>query len=159
MRGKHIGELYAVLSDGDDGEGCTVGQLWLALKQFRLSREWRAAPEGGEELRSFLLRFQWRNMRQGLRFGQGSGGCLVGWGGVFKCRSFERSWARHTRSGRQFFVSDDGEDVGSKRARDDMIIIATSPRRAKSSLESQNKEERDTGEQGAANAKRICASL
>jgi hypothetical protein len=40
-----------------------------------------------------------------------------------------------------------------------MIIIATSPRRAKSSLESQNKEERDTGEQGAANAKRICASL
>jgi len=81
MRGKHIGELYAVLSDGDDGEGCTVGQLWLALKQFRLSREWRAAPEGGEELRSFLLRFQWRNMRQGLRFGQGSGGCLVGWGG------------------------------------------------------------------------------
>jgi hypothetical protein len=85
-------------------------------------------------------------------------GAWLGGGG---CSSAVVSSAhgRDTRSGRQFFVSDDGEDVGSKRARDDMIIIATSPRRAKSSLESRNKEERDTGEQGAANAKRICASL
>jgi hypothetical protein len=157
--GKHIGELLAVLSDGDDGEGCTVGQLWLALQQFRLSREWRAAPEGGEELRSFLLRFQWRNMRQGLMFGQGSGGCLGGWVGGSSA-VVSSAHGRDTREAEgSVVVSDDGEDVGGKRARgDDIVIIATSGGRVESSPESRNKEERATGEQEAASAKRICAS-
>jgi hypothetical protein len=44
------GELYGVMCDGDDGEGCTVRQLWLALEQFRLSRESRFAPVGGTGL-------------------------------------------------------------------------------------------------------------
>ena len=156
--GKHIGELYAVLSDGNDGEGCTVGQLWLALQQFRLSREWRAAPEGGEELRSFLLRFQWRNMRQGLRFGQDSCGCLGAWvGGSSAVVSSAHGRDAHEADG-SVVVSDDGDDVGSKRARDDIVIIATSPCRAESSPESRFKEERGTGEQEAASAKRMCAS-
>ena len=158
--GQHIGELHAVLSDGDHGEGCTVGQLCLALQQFRLSREWRAGPDGGEELRSFLLHFQWRNLRQGLGFGQGFGGG-GGWGagGSSAVVSSDHGRDTHEAEG-SVVVSDDGEDVGSKRARDDVVIINNiSPRRAESSPENQNKEERDTGQQVAASAKRMCASL
>lgn len=57
---EQILELFGVLCDGDDGEGCTVGQVWQALEQFRLSRDQLAAPKGGQELMQYLLKFKWR---------------------------------------------------------------------------------------------------
>jgi hypothetical protein len=56
-----IDELYGVLCDGDEGEGCTVAQVWRALQQFKLIGDKQvAAPWGGYQLRTFLLEYRWR---------------------------------------------------------------------------------------------------
>ena len=60
---KQITELYGALFDGDDGEGCTVAQVWLALENFRLSKERLSAPRGGEELFDFLINYKWSRRR------------------------------------------------------------------------------------------------
>ena len=163
---KNIGELYGVMCDGDDGEGCTVRQLWLALEQFRLSRESRSAPVGGEELRSFLLGLQWSNLRPG--HGQGSGAGVGG--GSSAMVSSAHGQERRVAHG-SIVVSDDeevdrGVDEGpdcvvSKRARGE---IATSPRReealadeAAGSPKDRRQEEQDLGgQQDEASPKRVC---
>lgn len=163
---KNIGELYGVMCDGDDGEGCTVRQLWLALEQFRLSRESRFAPVGGEELRSFLLGLQWSNLRPG--HGQGSGAGVGG--GSSAMVSSAHGQERRVAHG-SIVVSDDeevdrGVDEGpdcvvSKRARGE---IATSPRReealaeeAAGSPKERRQEEQDLGgQQDEASPKRVC---
>ena len=56
-----IAEIFGVLCDGDEGEGCTVGQVWRALQQFQLGREHQVvAPAGGSELREYLLHYSWK---------------------------------------------------------------------------------------------------
>ena len=63
---EQIQELHGVLCDGDEGEGCTVGQIWRALEQFTLGKQHFAGKRGGQELRKFLVHYRWSEASPGL---------------------------------------------------------------------------------------------